>query len=85
MINYVIDFKSYSTSQQVPSNCNSLTFYNYGTSTVSVENVLLQPSQSLVISGNACEYTEDTFQIVFGNTGVNNLVVVKKTYLNPCS
>ena len=85
MINYTVNFQTYLTSQSVPSNCNGLTFYNFGTSTISVENVLLQPGQSLVIGGNQCEFTEQSFNVVFGTTGVNYLVVVKKVYLQPCS
>jgi len=77
---FVPIFISYNTPQSVPTNCNSITFINLGTSVAFVENVAIQPSQSFAIDGNECEFTEATIQINFGSTGNNNLVVVKKVF-----
>ena len=73
-------FISYNTAQSVPTDCNSITFINLGTSVAYVESVAIQPSQSFAIDGNSCEYTEGVVQINFGSTGNNNLVVVKKVF-----
>jgi len=73
-------FISYNTAQNIPTNCNSITFINLGTSVAIVENVTIQPSQSFAIDGNQCEYMETTIQINFGSIGNNNLVVVKKVF-----
>jgi hypothetical protein len=82
MINYVTYFLTYSSSQSIPSDCNEITFINYGSSVCKIENVILQQNQSFLIGGHQCEYTDQTFNIVFDNSGSNNLVVVKKVYTN---
>lgn len=77
---YTPFFINYSTAQSIPTNCNSITFINLGTTVAIVENVTIQPSQSFSIDGNACEYMEVTLQINFTGIGNNNLVVVKKVF-----
>lgn len=77
---YTPFFINYSTAQNIPTNCNSITFINLGTTVAIVENVTIQPSQSFSIDGNACEYMETTLQINFSGVGNNNLVVVKKIF-----
>lgn len=75
-------FISYDAAQQIPTNCNSITFINLGTSIAYLENVTLQPNQSFSIDGNTYEYTESYISLRF-STGVglqNNLVVVKKVF-----
>jgi hypothetical protein len=79
---YEIDFFTVETSQYVPSNCNSLVFINKGTSNLTIENVLLYPSQSLAIEGNYSEYTEQRFFVNFGtSTTGNNCVILRKRYI----
>lgn len=73
-------FITYNSSQQVPTNCNSITFVNLGTSICSVESVQLQPTQSLAITGNTDEFMDSVIAITFSGEGNNNLVVVKKVY-----
>jgi|694.fasta_scaffold16821_19 hypothetical protein len=77
---YTVDVPKY-----VESNCNSLTFINYGTSVVTVTNigVVLQPNQSIEIGGNAGEITNQRFFVTF-STGVglvNNCNVILKRYI----
>jgi hypothetical protein len=77
-------FQQYDTAQQIPTNCNSITFINAGTSIVYLENVTLQPNQSFSIDGNYCEYTEQVISMRFSPYDPdlqNNLIVVKKVYL----
>jgi hypothetical protein len=78
---YIPFFITYDTPQRVPSNCNSITFINNGTTVVNIENVPIQPSQSLSIEGNYNEFTDYNFNMSFSGTGQNNLVVVKKVYI----
>jgi len=77
---YTPIFINYSTGQNIPTNCNSITFINLGTTVAIVENVIIQPSQSFAIDGNANEYMEITLQINFSGIGNNNLIVVKKVF-----
>lgn len=79
---YETDFYSVEKSQYIESDCNTLTFINYGTSVVKVEAVTLQPSQSLELGGNSGEYTKQRFFINFGSSTIGNyVVVVRKRYV----
>lgn len=83
-LNYEVDFYTVDTSQYIGGYAyNSLTFINYGTSTAKIENVTLQPNQQFEVSGNVGEYTKQRFFVNFGSsTTGNNVVVVRKRYLN---
>ena len=83
-LNYEVDFYTVDTSQYIGGYAyNSLTFINYGTSVVKIENVTLQPNQQFDISGNVGEYTKQRFFVNFGSsTTGNNVVVIRKRYLN---
>ena len=83
ILNFTTDFYTVDTSQYVESDCNTITFINYGLPVVNIESVPLQQNQSFSISGNAGELTTQKFFVNFGNsvTG-NNCVIVRKRYLN---
>jgi hypothetical protein len=79
-VKYTPIFITYDAAQQIPTNCNSITLINLGTSIAFIESVPLQPNQSLAIDGNAYEYTETSLSLRF-SSGVglqNTLVVIKK-------
>ena len=84
LLKYEIDFYQNSTSQYVGGEVsNGYTFINYGTTTVKIEAVTLQPSQQLEVSGNVGEVTNQRYFVNFGGTSTgNNVVVIKKRYLN---
>jgi len=84
LLQYEIDFFSVSTSQYVGgSDCNGYTFINYGTSVVKIEQITLQPNQQFEVSGNVGENTTQRYFVNFGSsTTGNNVVIVKKRYLN---
>jgi hypothetical protein len=83
-LKYDVDFYTCDVSQYVGGYAyNSLTFINYGTSVVLIENITLQPNQQFEIGGNTGEYTTQRFFVNFGaSTTGNNVVVVRKRYLN---
>ena len=84
LFNYEIDFYTVDQSQYVGGdNANGYVFINYGTTNVKIEAVTLAPSQQLEVSGNVGEVTNQRFFVNFGGTSTgNNVVVIKKRYLN---
>jgi hypothetical protein len=83
ILRFATDFYTVDLSQYVNSDCNSITFINYGLPVVTIENVPLQQNQSLTITGNAGEITNQKFFVNFGtSTTGNNCVVIRKRYLN---
>jgi hypothetical protein len=82
-IEYITETKVYSANNSTSSNCNSLLFINTGTMSVTVDNVVLQPSQSWSIDGNYCEITNKVYYFNFPTdvSGVPQLTVVYKRYL----
>jgi ATP-dependent Lon protease len=83
-LKYETDFYTIDTSQYVGGYpYNGLTFINYGTSVVKIESITLQPNQQFEIGGNTGEITTQRFFVNFGSsTTGNNVVVVRKRYLN---
>jgi hypothetical protein len=83
ILKYTTDFYTVDLSQYVVSDCNTITFINYGSPVVTIENVPLQQNQSLTITGNSGELTNQKFFVNFGtSTTGNNCVVIRKRYLN---
>ena len=83
VLKYATDFYTVDTSKYIESDCNTITFINYGTPVVTIENVPLQQNQSLSISGNAGEITNQKFFVNFGtSTSGNNCVIIRKRYIN---
>jgi hypothetical protein len=83
VLKYATDFYTADTSQYIETDCNTITFVNYGTSQVLIENVPLQANQSLSISGNAGEVTNQKFFVNFGTSATgNNCVIIRKRYIN---
>ena len=83
ILRFATDFYTVDLSQYVNSDCNSITFINYGLPVVTIENVPMQQNQSLTITGNAGEITNQKFFVNFGtSTTGNNCVVIRKRYLN---
>jgi hypothetical protein len=80
-IEYDVNFITYDTNGFITSNCNSITFINYGSNQVTIESVVLQQNQSLAIDGNAGEIMHKQFLATFSGVGTNNLVTIKKNYL----
>jgi hypothetical protein len=80
LIEYDINMITYSQNGFVTSNCNSITFINYGTNSVTIESAVLSQGQSLAIPGNQGEIINKTFLITFSGAGTNNLVAIKKNY-----
>ena len=80
---FYIETKFYYTNQKVSSDCNDITFWNQGTTNVSVNGNLLYPNQSLRIQGNIGELDTTEYYIVFAtliSTG-NQLAVLRKLYV----
>lgn len=70
----------YSEGRSISSNCNLIYFRNQGTSTVTVNGVLiLLAGQSWSFSLQPGEYMVYDFSFSFAAGGVNNLLVASKT------
>jgi hypothetical protein len=80
-ITYDVNFITYDANGFITSNCNSITFINYGSNQVTIESVVLLQNQSLSIDGNAGEIINKQFLATFSGAGTNNLVTIKKNYL----
>jgi hypothetical protein len=83
ILKYEIDFFSCNTSQYLGGNAyNSLTFINYGSNAVNIENITLQPNQQLEIAGNVGEITTQRFFVNFVGSTSGNVTILRKRYLN---
>lgn len=84
-LKYEVDFYQVDISQYVGGEpFNAITFINYGTSVVTIENVItLQPNQQFEIPANAGEVSTQRFFVSFGSSTIGNkLTIASKRYLN---
>lgn len=81
---YKQDILTLVQDNSVTSNCGDITFYNFGTSKVVLNNAItLINNQSITFSGNYNEIDRTIYQfkfIPFG-TNINRLIVIRKIYL----
>lgn len=80
---FYIETKFFYTSQKISSDCNDITFWNQGTTNVTIDGNLLYPNQSLRIQGNVGEIDTTQYDVVFAtysNVG-NKLAVLRKLYI----
>jgi len=78
---YITETKIFYSNNQTDSNCNSIIFINTGSVNVSVDNVTLQPSQSLTIDGNRDEMNVKTYNFQFTAGTGPQLTVIYKRYV----
>jgi len=81
-IQYYIETKFYYQTQNVYSDCNTITFFNLGANTVLVNGFPITQGQQLTIEGNYLEIDQTQYQIEFSiSISVNNnLAVLRKLY-----
>jgi hypothetical protein len=81
-IQFYIETKFYYQSQNIYSDCNSITFANLGANQVLVNGFPLTQGQQLTIEGNYLEIDQTQYQIEFSiSISVdNNLAVLRKLY-----
>ena len=80
---YKVNFNNYSTNQSLQIEFNSISFYNNGTTPVTINNVVIHAGDTLAISGNANEVCNQEFYISFGNPlePLNNVLVTIKEFV----
>jgi hypothetical protein len=75
---YKIDVQSYSTSIDIESNCNAITFYNSGTIDAKINTIPLLAGQSLSIEGNNNEIDATVYHLDFGGNTTGVVFVIRK-------
>jgi hypothetical protein len=78
---YTTETKIISDNTTIDSNCNSITFYNTGTSNVFVDGIKITPGTSFSILGNFNEMNVKYYSVLFQAPGTNQLTAVYKRYL----
>lgn len=78
---YITETKIFYANNQTDTNCNSVIFINTGSVNVTVDNVTLQPSQSLTIDGNRDEMNVKVYNFSFATGSNPQLTVVFKRYI----
>lgn len=83
MANYLrfsVNFRDITESQKVEGGWNEAAFINRGLTNATVNNFLIEPGQSLSISGNVGEVCAEDWNVNFsGGSGLLN--IVEKRYL----
>lgn len=82
MTNYKIDVLNYFENGQVRSDCSDITFYNTGTTVITLNNALpLQPGQSITFNANNNEIDRTIYTYSFSGAGTNSIIIFRKIYI----
>lgn len=81
MIKYITETKIFLANNQTDTLANSVLFINTGQDSVNVDGLILQPSQSFEITGNAGEMCVKVYSFNFLTTTAPQLTVIYKRYL----
>jgi hypothetical protein len=81
---YITETKLYYLSGQTPTNCNSIIFYNTGSSKVIIDGIPLTQLQQIVITGSWCELLVKQYSFEFVQTAEsrNELTIIYKKYVD---
>jgi hypothetical protein len=81
-IQFYIETKFYYQTQNVYSDCNTITFVNLGANSVLINGFPLTQGQQLTIEGNYLEIDQTQYQVEFSISisPNNNLAVLRKLY-----
>ena len=80
---YRVDFLSYPTNNYVKSACGDITFYNQGSTNVTINNTLvIRPGGSVSLSANAGEIDDTIYNFAFTDVPglVNEIVIMRKIF-----
>lgn len=76
---YVTANEIVNSNKQVQSNCNSIIFYNIGSTTVIIDQLVLPQGCSWTIDGNKDEINISFYNVSFLNDGANpSLCITRK-------
>lgn len=78
---YITETKIYVQSGQTDTNANSVLFVNTGSDNVNIDGLILQPSQSWAIDGNADEILIKVYSFAFVTTVNPSLTVIFKRFV----
>ena len=83
---YKIDVLNFSSNGSVKSDCADITFYNQGTSNITLNNsVVIFPGSSLSLTANYNELDKTQYFFNFNYTGsgtrIDTLIVLRKIYI----
>lgn len=74
-------YETLNFSQQYQPDGSDVVFINNGTSSVNINGLTLLPGDSMNDPAFGPEYSNTNYNVVFDNTGTNNLTVKRKKYL----
>jgi hypothetical protein len=73
----ITDFENISSTKMVQSNCMSITFINKGTSTVTVNGLILAVNETIEVAQPNSFIDRTQYQVSFAAGGANNCLVIR--------
>lgn len=81
MIEFIEHFQTVVKAQEVRSNCNSISFLNQGSATITINNnLILVPGAQYYSPGNRDEINISSYTLAQATAGTFNVCVMRKQY-----
>ena len=79
---YYNDMVQYAVTSEVTSDCNELSIYNQGTTTMYVNGVAFLPNTGISFDGKENEQDTTKYSVRFTGAGTNLCFVIRKCYVS---
>jgi hypothetical protein len=80
MISFYEKFELVNNTQEIPSDCNSITIINTGTATAVINGVEVIPGDQYYSPGNESEFNVTRYRLSFTGLGTNQVFIIRKIY-----
>lgn len=80
MIDIYEKFEIVNTTQEIASDCNSITIINTGTATAVLNGLEITPGSQYIAPGNESEFNTTRYRLSFTGVGTEQVLVIRKIY-----
>jgi hypothetical protein len=78
---YYEKFEIVNQTQEIQSDCNSLTIVNTGTATAILNGLEILPGDQYIILGNEGEVNVSKYRLSFTGGGTEQVILIRKIYM----
>jgi len=80
LIKFREEFTLINQTQEIKSDCNTLTVINIGTATAVINGIDILPGEQYYVQGNENELNETRYRISFSGAGTEQVQLIRKIY-----
>lgn len=80
LIKFREEFTLVNRTQEIKSDCNTISIINIGTATAVINGIAITTGQQYYVQGNENEFNETRYMLSFSTAGTEIVQVIRKIY-----